>query len=246
MEMEGRIHPVELYYTMQAQLDYVESALSSIIQIHISEGKGDILVFLTGQDEIEDLEELLQRKNPLLPPKSPKMQIVPLYAALPSDLQLLAFESCLPGSRKIILATNIAETSITIENIKYVIDCGFLKSRYFVAEKMVDCLRVTPVSKNSAVQRAGRAGRDQPGKCLRLYREEDYKSLTDSAIPEILRVNLANVALQLMHIGIINVHTFDFLDKPHKESWVSAYHQLFKLAAIDKNVTYLYIYIYIL
>merc|ERR1712112_461151 len=148
------------------------------------------------------------------------MGIVPIYANLPSDLQAKVFEPTPPGARKVVLATNIAETSLTIDNIIYVIDPGFSKQNSYNARTGMESLIVTPVSKASANQRAGRAGRVAAGKCFRLYTAWAYQhELEDNAIPEIQRVNLGNVVLMLKSLGINDLIHFDFLDPPPTRPW---------------------------
>lgn len=160
----------------------------------------------------------MKQKNDIFPDKFKKLDICPLYSALPSKLQLKSFEKQDQNLRKVILATNIAETSITIDGIKYVIDSGLVKIRNYNPNKDLESLIVTEISKSSAMQRAGRAGRQSRGKCFRLYTEESYNKLKKFTTPEILRVNLCHVILEMKAIGIKNIHEFSFLDKPKEES----------------------------
>ena len=127
INLEGRCHPVDLYYVEDPQADYLEATLHTILQIHFEEPDGDVLAFLTGQDDIEDLSQMLKEKQKLFPPQAKGLQVIQLFAALPSHLQLIAFQKTQEGQRKVILATNIAETSVTIDGIKFVIDCGLTK-----------------------------------------------------------------------------------------------------------------------
>jgi HrpA-like RNA helicase len=207
--------------------------LISILQIHISDEddgfkNGDILVFLPGQEDIEDLQELLLQKMEKL---SSKYEIFPLYSAMPNKEQMKIFKPS--DKRKIILATNIAETSITIKNIKYVVDTGYCKLRNYMSKTGIDTLQVCKISKNSAIQRAGRAGRESRGKCFRLYTESEFTEMPDFTLPEIQRVNLKNLVLQLKSIGIDDPANFDFIDKPSKESFSKAYEELMKFGALD-------------
>jgi HrpA-like RNA helicase len=207
--------------------------LITILQIHISDEddgykNGDILVFLPGQEDIEDLHELLLQR---LEKVSNKYEIYPLYSAMPNQEQMKIFQPS--DKRKIILATNIAETSITIKNIKYVVDTGYCKMRNYISKTGVDTLQVSKISKNSAIQRAGRAGRESRGKCFRLYTENEFSELTEFTAPEIQRVNLKNLVLQLKSIGIEDPVDFDYIDKPSKDSFNKAYEELMKFGALD-------------
>lgn len=164
------------------------------------------------------------------------MLIRPIFAALPKEQQLKAFEKTPVGFRKIILATNIAESSITLPGVKYVIDPGMAKMRGYIAKTGMESLKVMPISQQQSCQRAGRAGREGPGKCFRLCTEKDFKNLRDSAIPEILRCNLATVVLQLKAIGIKNVFEFDFIERPSNDSLAAALQSLLNLGAISNKV----------
>jgi pre-mRNA-splicing factor ATP-dependent RNA helicase DHX16 len=147
----------------------VEATVVTVLQIHITQGEGDILCFLTGQEEIETAMESLNQRMKGMGSKVKELIVLPIYSGLPSDLQAKIFEPTPKRARKVVLATNIAETSLTIDNIIYVIDCGFSKQTAYSPKTGVDSLIVTPISKASANQRTGRAGRVAPGKCFRLY-----------------------------------------------------------------------------
>lgn len=180
--------PVSLLYTPEPQPDYVDSVVITTLQLHITESlPGDILIFLTGQDEIETTHKLLLEKQLKLPPEAATMLICPIYAALPPEQQLIVFGETPTNTRKIILATNIAETSITIPGIRYVIDPGYVKIRQYQPHTGMDCLVIVPISRAEAWQRAGRAGRHQEGTCYRLYTEETFNTLAEAIVPEILR-----------------------------------------------------------
>src|SRR5207248_11699410 len=173
---------------------YLAAAITTIFQIHITQGRGDILVFLTGQEEIEACEANLQETARKLGNKIPEMIICPIYANLPTDLQAKIFEPTPAGARKVVLATNIAETSLTIDGIVYVIDPGVVKEHVFNARTGMESLVVTPCSRACAGQRAGRVGRVGPGKCFRLYTKQAYlNELDDNTTPEIQRTNLTGV-----------------------------------------------------
>jgi pre-mRNA-splicing factor ATP-dependent RNA helicase DHX16 len=141
----------------------------TVLQIHLTQEVGDILCFLTGEDEIEEAMESINNRMKNLGSKVPGLLVLPIYSGLPSDMQAKIFEPTPRNTRKVVLATNIAETSLTIDNIVYVIDCGFVKQTAYNPRTGMDSLIVTPISKASANQRAGRAGRTAPGKCFRLF-----------------------------------------------------------------------------
>jgi ATP-dependent RNA helicase DHX8/PRP22 len=183
------------------------------MQIHLSEPMGDILLFLTGQEEIDTACEILYERMKALGAGVPELIILPVYSALPSEMQSKIFEPAPPGSRKVVIATNIAETSITIDFIYYVIDPGFVKQNAYDPKLGMDSLVVTPVSQAQANQRAGRAGRTGPGKCFRLYTEAAYQSeMLPTTIPEIQRQNLSTTILMLKAMGINDLLRFDFMD----------------------------------
>ncbi len=230
----GRRFPVDIYYTKAPEADYIDACVVTVLQIHVTQPLGDILVFLTGQEEIEACEELLKERTKRLGSKIRELLIVPIYANLPSDMQAKVFEPTPKGARKVVLATNIAETSLTIDNIIYVIDPGFNKQNSYNARTGMESLIVVPVSKASANQRAGRAGRVAAGKCFRLYTAWAYqKELDDNTVPEIQRVNLGNVVLMLKSLGINDLIHFDFLDPPPHETLVLALEQLYALGALN-------------
>jgi len=206
----------------------------SVLQIHLTQPKGDILVFLTGQEEIETAEQILSFRTKALGDKIAELLICPIYSTLPSDLQAKIFEPTPPGARKVVLATNIAETSITIDGIVYVIDPGFCKQKSYNPRTGMESLVVTPCSKASANQRAGRGGRVGPGKCFRLYTAWAFQhELEDNTIPEIQRTNLGNVVLLLKSLGINDLISFDFMDPPPAETLIRALEQLYALGALN-------------
>ncbi|XP_052241879.1 pre-mRNA-splicing factor ATP-dependent RNA helicase DHX16-like isoform X2 [Dreissena polymorpha] len=230
----GRRFPVDIYYTKAPEADYIDAAVVSVLQIHCTQPEGDVLVFLTGQEEIETASEMLMERTRKLGSKIKELIIAPIYANLPSDLQSKIFDPTPPGARKVVLATNIAETSLTIDGIKYVIDPGFCKQNSYNARTGMESLVVTPVSKASANQRAGRAGRVSAGKCFRLYTAWAYKNeLEDNTVPEIQRTNLGNVVLLLKSLGINDLIHFDFMDPPPHETLVLALEQLYALGALN-------------
>ncbi|XP_064421843.1 pre-mRNA-splicing factor ATP-dependent RNA helicase DHX16 [Latimeria chalumnae] len=230
----GRRFPVDIYYTKAPEADYLDACVVSILQIHATQPPGDILVFLTGQEEIEACCEMLQERCRRLGSKIAELIVLPIYANLPSDMQAKIFEPTPPGARKVVVATNIAETSLTIDGIIYVIDPGFCKQKSYNARTGMESLIVTPCSKASANQRAGRAGRVAAGKCFRLYTAWAYKNeMEDTTVPEIQRTNLGNVVLLLKSLGINDLIHFDFMDPPPHETLVLALEQLYALGALN-------------
>ncbi|KAG6763996.1 hypothetical protein POTOM_031448 [Populus tomentosa] len=235
VHVEGRQHHVDIFYTLHAETDYVDAALITIFQIHLEEGPGDILVFLTGQEEIEGVERLVQEQLQKLPEESRKLLTAPIFSSLPSEQQMRVFMPAPAGHRKVILATNIAETSVTIPGVKYVIDPGFIKARSYNPVKGMESLIIIPTSKAQALQRSGRAGREGPGKCFRLYPESEFEKLEDSTKPEIKRCNLSNVILQLKALGVDDIIGFDFLEKPSRAAIQKSLEELFLLGALTDD-----------
>uniref|UniRef100_A0A673NIU4 RNA helicase n=1 Tax=Sinocyclocheilus rhinocerous TaxID=307959 RepID=A0A673NIU4_9TELE len=230
----GRRFPVDIYYTKAPEADYLEACVVSVLQIHVTQPAGDVLVFLTGQEEIEACCELLQERCRRLGSKISELIVLPIYANLPSDMQAKIFNPTPPGARKVVVATNIAETSLTIDGIIYVIDPGFCKQKSYNARTGMESLIVTPCSRASANQRAGRAGRVAAGKCFRLYTAWAFKhEMEETSIPEIQRTNLGNVVLLLKSLGINDLIHFDFMDPPPHETLVLALEQLYALGALN-------------
>ena len=244
-KVPGRTHPVEIFYTQEPEPDYVEAALRTVLMIHRAEDPGDVLLFLTGEEEIEDacrkikieVDDLVNNDPDTVGPLS----CIPLYSSLPPNQQQRIFDPAPPPrvpdgppGRKVIVSTNIAETSLTIDGIVYVVDPGFSKQKVYNPRIRVESLLVSPISKASAQQRAGRAGRTRPGKCFRLYTEKDFmKELEEQTHPEILRSNLANTVLELVKAGVTDLVTFDYVDAPAPETLMRALELLNFLAALD-------------
>ncbi|XP_040899569.1 pre-mRNA-splicing factor ATP-dependent RNA helicase DHX16 isoform X1 [Toxotes jaculatrix] len=230
----GRRFPVDIFYTKAPEADYLEACVVSVLQIHVTQPPGDILVFLTGQEEIEACCEMLQERCRRLGSKIAELLVLPIYANLPSDMQAKIFNPTPPGARKVVVATNIAETSLTIDGIIYVIDPGFCKQKSYNARTGMESLIVTPCSRASANQRAGRAGRVAAGKCFRLYTAWAFKhEMEETTVPEIQRTNLGNVVLLLKSLGINDLIHFDFMDPPPHETLVLALEQLYALGALN-------------
>jgi pre-mRNA-splicing factor ATP-dependent RNA helicase DHX15/PRP43 len=210
----GRTHPIEVFYTLEPEPDYVEAAVRTVLMIHRAGDSGDILVFLTGEEDIEDAcREIKLEADDLInsdPESVGPLICIPLYSSLSPQQQQRIFDPPPKGSspdsppgRKVVVSTNIAESSLTIDGIVYVVDSGFSKQSVYNPRIRVESLLVSPISKASAQQRAGRVGRTRPGKCFRLYTHKDFMSeLEEQTYPEILRCNLANTVLTLVKAGI--------------------------------------------
>ncbi|KAL6186353.1 hypothetical protein ACLB2K_042473 [Fragaria x ananassa] len=234
----GRTFPVNILYSKTPCEDYVEGAVKQAMTIHITSPPGDILIFMTGQDEIEAacyslaerMEQLISSSNKTVP----KLLILPIYSQLPADLQAKIFQKAEDGARKCIVATNIAETSLTVDGIFYVIDTGYGKMKVYNPRMGMDALQVFPVSRAAADQRAGRAGRTGPGTCYRLYTENAYlNEMLPSPVPEIQRTNLGNVVLLLKSLKVENLLDFDFMDPPPQDNILNSMYQLWVLGALN-------------
>ncbi|TPX38177.1 hypothetical protein SmJEL517_g00248 [Synchytrium microbalum] len=247
LSVPGRTFPVEIYYTPEPERDYLEAAIRTVLQIHTCEDPGDVLLFLTGEEEIEDACRKLSAEVQQLIIQQPEaigeLKVVPLYSSLAPAQQQRIFDAAPPAKtpngppgRKCVVSTNVAETSLTIDGIVYVIDPGFAKQKVYNPRVRVESLLVSPISKASAQQRAGRAGRTRPGKCFRLYTEKAFlKDLQEQTYPEILRSNLGTVVLQLKKLGIDDLVHFDFMDPPAPETLMRALEQLNYLEALDDD-----------
>ena len=238
----GRTYPVEMLYVKEPEADFVESAVLTALQIHANEAAdGDILVFLTGQDEIETVCQRLKAQWRLHEQRGETsglkdILVLPIYSSLPPELQGRIFEPAPINARKIIVATNIAETSVTIDGVRYVVDSGFVKQKVYDPKMAMDSLAVTPISKAAAKQRAGRAGRTGPGKCYRLYTEAAWAAeMLQDSVPELCRANMGHVVLTLKAMGIDDILGFDFLDAPPPQAFVEAMASLHGLGALDDN-----------
>lgn len=233
INLEGRMYPVDVLYSELPVEDYVEKAVQTVFDIHTKEPDGDILVFLTGREEIDSAVQAISERAADLHPRAQALMPLPLYAGLSTEQQMYVFEEAQENTRKVIFSTNIAEASVTIDGIVYVIDSGYAKLRAFNPLTGIETLTATPVSKASATQRAGRAGRTKPGKCYRLYTEASFGTLDEATVPEIQRSNLAPVVLQLKALGIDNIARFDFITSPPAELIIRALELLYSLGALD-------------
>lgn len=239
--VSGRTFKVDIFYTPEPEKDYLEAAVRTALHIHLQEAPGDILLFLTGEEEIEEACLRIRREASRFGRDVPELCVVSLYSSLPPHQQQRIFDSAPPPrrpgdppGRKIVVSTNIAETSLTIDGIVYVIDPGFSKQKVYNPRVRVESLLVSPISKASAQQRAGRAGRTRPGKCFRLYPERVFeRDLQEQTHPEILRCNLGSVVLELKKLGIDDLVHFDFMDPPAPETLMRALELLNYLGALD-------------
>ena len=238
LKVPGRTFPVEVFYTAKPERNYVEAAVRTTLHIHQCEGPGDILVFLTGEQEIEQACEEIRQKSRQM---DSELVVYPLYSSLPPEQQRKIFSEAPgprtaggPPGRKVVVSTNVAETSLTIDGIVYVVDPGFSKQKVYNPRIRVESLLVSPISRASAKQRAGRAGRTRPGKCFRLYTEKSFhEDLQETTYPEILRSKMSNVVLTLKKLGIDDLVHFDFLDPPAPETLMRALELLNYLGALD-------------
>ncbi|KAL2931771.1 putative pre-mRNA-splicing factor ATP-dependent RNA helicase DEAH9 [Bienertia sinuspersici] len=244
---EGRGFTVGINYVQEPVADYLQAAVSTVMLIHKQQAAGDILVFLTGQDDIDAAAQLLNEEAQSSDRSTGGLLVLPLYSGLSRadqarilsssvTLQDLVFSPTPRGKRKVIISTNIAETSLTLEGIVYVVDSGFSKQRFYDPISDIENLVVAPISKASARQRAGRAGRVRPGKCYRLYTEEYFvNEMPAEGIPEMQRSNLVSCVIQLKALGIDNILGFDWPASPSPEAMIRALEILYSLGVLDDD-----------
>nr|CAH8854162.1 unnamed protein product [Trichobilharzia regenti] len=232
----GRTFPVDTQFSKTTVMDYVDASVKQAIQVHLgSPTDGDILIFMPGQEDIEVTCELIAERLGNLD-EAPPLSILPIYSQLPSDLQAKIFMKAEDGVRKCVVATNIAETSLTVDGIRYVIDCGYCKLKVFNPKIGMDALQIFPISQANANQRAGRAGRTGPGVCYRLYTISQYQEeMLITSIPEIQRTNLANVVLLLKSLGVQDLMRFHFMDAPPQDNILNSMYQLWIFGALDNT-----------
>ncbi|MFA0897770.1 ATP-dependent RNA helicase HrpA [Vibrio cholerae] len=234
IEVSGRTYPVEVRYRplagdddSESDRDQLEGIFQAVDEL-CDEGLGDILIFMNGEREIRDTADALSKRN------LRDTEIVPLYARLSAGEQNKIFQP--HAGRRIVLATNVAETSLTVPGIKYVIDPGTARiSRYSYRTK-VQRLPIEPISQASANQRKGRCGRTEEGICIRLYSEEDFLSRPEFTDPEILRTNLASVILQMTALGLGDIEAFPFVEAPDKRNIQDGVRLLEELGAINDQI----------
>ena len=242
----GRLHPVSIHYTFTdetfdpAKTSYLSRVEQVVMDTHLDKGVGDILVFLTGQQEIESMcnklfkaAERIDYEYDVQCKEVVGLAILPLYGSLPTEQQQRIFKQHDKGVRRVIVSTNIAATSVTVDGVVYVIDSGYVKQLSFNPRTGLDVLAVVPISKSEAEQRAGRAGRTEPGQCHRLYSQSFYQSMIENTVPEIQRASLSSVILDFKCMAITNVIEFDYLDPPEERMIAEALKQLYYFEAID-------------
>ncbi|KAJ7470444.1 P-loop containing nucleoside triphosphate hydrolase protein [Mycena latifolia] len=235
VSLEGRMYPVEVAYLQDPVPDYVKKAAEVAWNINLQQSAGDILVFLTGREDIERCLEEFSDLLPTLPRTATRLIPLALHAGLSTDEQLRVFEPADRGTRKVIIATNIAEASVTIEGIKFVVDCGFVKIRVYNPTTALASLATVPTSVASATQRAGRAGRTSPGICYRLYPISVFNSLPLSTPPEITRTDMTTPILQLKSLGIDDLMKFEWVSAPPAESVLRALEGLVAAGMIGED-----------
>lgn len=239
--IKGRQYPVTVNYAPQPVINLLDTTMEKIMHIHQHTPlPGDVLVFLSGQEMIESLESLcniyvstLAEKEKQSKQKLPALQVLPLFASLPTHLQSRIFQPSPPFTRRVILSTNIAETSVTVPNVRHIVDTGKHKARLFRPGLNLDTLLSTPISQSMARQRAGRAGREAPGTCHRLYTEKDYWALEKDTKPEILSTDLSFLVLTLKAHDVADVLNFPLLTRPPRRSLEAALESLLNLGALD-------------
>lgn len=233
--LEGRMYPVDTAYLQEPTPDYVRKAAEVACEINVNHNDGDILIFLTGRDEIDRCLESLSEMVPMLPRNTPKMMLLPLHAGLSTDEQLRVFQAAERGTRRVIISTNIAEASVTIDGIKFVIDSGFVKIRAYNPTTALSSLVTVPTSTASATQRAGRAGRTSSGICYRLYPKDAFDRLPRSTPPEITRTDLTTPIIQLKSLGIDDLMKFDWVTPPPAESVLRALEGLVNSGMVSED-----------
>ncbi|KAK9844106.1 hypothetical protein WJX81_004664 [Elliptochloris bilobata] len=238
LSVAGRCHDVQVHYLEQPAPDYVRAAVTAAADLHATGLPGDILMFLTGQDECEAAVRMLEeeaRRGRRERASGLRLMPAALYAGLPAAAQLAALEPPPRGYRKVVAATNIAETSVTIPGVCYVIDCCYAKVKVYDPLSGMEALLAAPISRASAAQRAGRAGRTRPGHCLRLCTEAAFAELPAASVPEMQRAELAGTVLQLKALGVDNIMAFDWLAPPPAEAMVRALELLHALGALGDD-----------
>ncbi|HKB72696.1 MAG TPA: ATP-dependent RNA helicase HrpA, partial [Burkholderiales bacterium] len=229
IEVSGRLYPVDVrYHPVESEDDDYDlnEAISDAADELARQGEGDVLVFLPGEREIREAAETLRKHHP------PHTEILPLFARLSAEEQERIFKP--HGGRRIVLATNVAETSLTVPGIRYVVDTGLARVKRYSYRSKVEQLRVEDISQASAKQRAGRCGRVASGVCIRLYAEEEFNSRPAFTDPEVLRSSLANVILRMKSLGLGTVEEFPFIDPPASKAIQDGYALLAELGAVDE------------
>lgn len=242
IEVSGRLYPVEVRYrpvepsektegkpaggAQKDQRDLMDAVIDAVDEL-ARIGPGDVLVFLPGEREIRDAAEALRKHHP------PHVEILPLFARLSVEEQERVFK--ISNARRIVLATNVAETSLTVPGIRYVVDAGMARVKRYSYRNKVEQLQIEPVAQSAANQRAGRCGRVAAGVCIRLYDEEDFLKRPKFTDPEILRSSLASVILRMKSLRLTDVETFPFIEPPPGRAIADGYQLLQELGAVDDN-----------
>ena len=233
LRVSGRTFPVSVIWNplnipdLPSDTDYCDNAVKMAESIHREEAAGDVLVFLTSAAEIDRACVAMTERV------GDTAVVLPLHGKMQPDDQQKVFQ--MYGLRKIVFATNVAETSVTIPGVKYIVDTGLAKELFFNPKKNMNSLEVRPISKSSAEQRKGRAGRTSEGKCYRLYSDEVHAAMTERTAPEILRVHLTHAALKLFQLGVGNILQFDFVEAPSQDALCKAMETLEFLEAVKDN-----------
>ncbi|GAA5996462.1 uncharacterized protein JCM10292_007626 [Rhodotorula paludigena] len=233
VRLEGRAFPVEIAYLEEPTNDVVMKAVETVFDIHLKHPTGDILVFLTGREEIDRCLQQISDYQHRLPQGAPLIKAYPLHSGLSTESQIAVFEPAPPRTRKVIVSTNVAEASVTIDGIKFVVDSGLVKLRSFDPATGMDALVTTSCSLASLAQRSGRAGRTSPGKCFRLFPSSALASLLPTTPPEITRSDISLLVLQLKSLGIQNLVRFDWMTSPSSVMLERALEFLYCLGALD-------------
>ncbi|MBV2162673.1 MAG: ATP-dependent RNA helicase HrpA, partial [Comamonas sp.] len=234
IEVSGRLYPVEVRYRAvqteeaekEEERDLYDAIVDACDELH-REGPGDVLVFLPGEREIREAAEALRKRHP------PQTEILPLFARLSAEEQSRIFKP--HGGRRIVLATNVAETSLTVPGIRYVVDSGLARVKRYSYRNKVEQLQVEKIAQASANQRAGRCGRVAAGVCIRLYDEDDYKARPAFPDPEILRSSLAGVILRMKSLRLGDVEDFPFIEAPPPKAISDGYQLLLELGAVTED-----------
>ncbi|CBY31661.1 unnamed protein product [Oikopleura dioica] len=242
IHLEGRTYPVDIFYLEKACPDYMKESMETVLKIHRENKFGDILVFVTSAEDCDSLCDNLRDEVGKVISKAQgigvplmKMKALPLYGSLPVIDQMRVFESLPRNTRKVIVSTNIAETSLTLPGIVHVIDAGFVKISAYNPKNGLDSTTTVPVSQAAANQRAGRAGRVRSGCCYRLYTQDDFEKLMKATVPEMRRSELTSTILRLKQLGISNVVRFDFPSPPPAQALSRSLELLFALGAVDEE-----------
>lgn len=237
LEIPGRQYPVEIKHEPGEVLRIEDALMDRIFKINSEEPlPGGILAFLVGQENIQAAQKLIEKRSASLTSDVPKLKVLPLYGQLSLEEQQEVFRPLTAKfTRKVILATNIAETSVTIPGVRYVVDCGQVKMRQFESDLELDSLRIQPICQSSAIQRAGRAGREGPGKCYRLYTETSFNGFKVTHLPEICRSDLVSAVLTMKARGIHDVGSFPLIDTPGSKAIKTAIRQLHYLRALNND-----------